>query len=248
MKLEKLLSKGKYNEVYKSGDLAVKVFNEDYKKEDVFTEALIAASVEPLDLNTPKIVEVSQIDGKWAIAMECVEGKTLSQLMEENPNDTDKYVDMMVDIQIDMFSKKCPSLRKLKSKMTDRINEAPIDDTKRFELLSRLENTPKHDKLCHGDFTPQNIIIDSKGQAHIIDWNHATVGNASADVARSYLWLSLYNDKIADLYMNKFCEKTNTDKSYVQKWLPIVAAARLTKNISEEKELIDKWIDVVEFQ
>ena len=115
-------------------------------------------------------------------------------------------------------------------------------------MLSRLESTPKHDKLCHGDFTPQNIIIDDKGQAHIIDWNHATVGNASADVARSYLWLSLYNDKIADLYMNKFCEKTNTDKSYVQKWLPIVAAARLTKNIAEEKELIDKWIDVVEFQ
>lgn len=248
MKLEKLLSKGRYNEVYKSGDLAVKVFNESYKKEDVFTEALIAASVEPLDLNTPKIVEVSQVDGKWAIAMECVEGKTLSQLMEENPNDIDKYVNMMVDIQIDMFSKKCPSLRKLKEKMTDKINSASIDDTKRYELLSRLESTPKHDKLCHGDFTPQNIIIDDKGQAHIIDWNHATVGNASADVARSYLWLSLYNDKIADLYMNKFCEKTNTDKSYVQKWLPIVAAARLTKNIAEEKELIYKWIDVVEFQ
>lgn len=248
MKLEKLIAKGRNNEVYKSGDLAVKVFNTGYLKEDVFTEALIAASVEPLDLNTPKVVEVTQIDGKWAIAMECVEGKTLSQLMEENPTDTDKYVEMMVDIQIDMFSKKCPSLRKLKSKITDKINAAPIDDAKRFELLSRLESTPKHDKLCHGDFTPQNIIIDAEGKAHIIDWNHATVGNASADVARSYLWLSLYNENIADLYINKFCEKTNTAKDYVQKWLPIVAAARLSKNIDEEKELLDKWIDVVEFQ
>lgn len=248
MKLEKLLAKGRYNEVYRSGDLAVKVFNDGYSKVDVFTEALIAASVESLDLNTPKIMDVTQIDGKWAISMECVEGKTISQLIEENPADTEKYVDMMVDIQIDMFSKKCPSLRKLKAKITDRINKAPIDDAKKYELLSTLESTPKHEKLCHGDFTPQNIIIDKDGKAHIIDWNHATVGNASADVARTYLWLSLYNEKIADMYMNKFCDKTDTAKKYVQKWLPIVAAARMTKEVPEEKELLTKWVDVVEYQ
>ena len=154
----------------------------------------------------------------------------------------------MVDIQIDMFSKKCPSLRNLKHKLTKQINMAPVDDAKRYELLSRMESTPKHDKLCHGDFTPQNVIVDADGKAHIIDWNHATVGNASADVARSYLWLSLYNEKIADMYMNMYCEKTGTEKSYVQLWLPIVAAARLSKNIPEELGLLDKWIDVVEFQ
>ena len=248
MKLEKLIAKGRYNEVYKSGDLVVKVFNEGYKKEDVFTEALLAASVEPLGLNIPAVKEVTQIDGKWAISMECVEGKTLSKLMEEDPANVDKYVEQMVDIQINMFAKKCPSLRSLKEKLTKKINEAGLDDAKRYELLARMESAPKHDKLCHGDFTPQNIIIDSKGVAHINDWNHATTGNASADVARSYLWLCLHNEKIADKYLNMFCEKTDTDKVYVQKWLPIVAAARMTKNIEEEKELLNKWVDVVEYQ
>lgn len=248
MKLEKLIAKGRNNEVYKSGDMAVKVFNEGYKKEDVFTEALLAASVEPLGLNTPAVKEVTQVDGKWAIAMECVEGKTLSELMEEDAKNVDKYVEQMVDIQIEMFAKKCPSLRGLKEKLKKKINEAGLDDAKKYELLARLESTPKHDKLCHGDFTPQNIIIDAKGVAHIIDWNHATTGNASADVARSYLWLCLHNEKIADKYLNMFCEKTDTDKVYVQKWLPIVAAARMTKNIEEEKELLNKWVDVVEYQ
>lgn len=248
MKLEKLIAKGRNNEVFKSGDLAVKVFNEGYKKEDVFAEALITASVEPLGLNIPAVKEVTQIDGKWAIAMDCVEGKTLGQLMEEEPANEDKYVDMMVDIQMDMFAKKCPSLGKLKEKIVKKINEAGLDEDKRYELLARLEGTPKHEKLCHGDFNPQNIIIDAKGAAHIIDWNHATVGNASADVARTYLWLSLYNEKVADKYLNKFCEKSGTDKLYVQKWLPIVAAARIAKGITEEKDLLNKWIDVVEFQ
>lgn len=243
-----LIAKGRYNEVFKDGKNVVKVFNEGYSKADVLTEALIVAKVEDLELNTPKIDGVTKIDGKWAITMECVEGKTLSQLMEENPDDTDKYVEMMVDIQMNMFSKKCPSLQKLKEKMTDRINKSGVDDAKKYELLARLESTPKHEKLCHGDFTPQNIIIDKKGVAHIIDWNHATIGNASADVARSYLWLSLYNEAVADKYLAKFCEKSKTDKTYVQKWLPIVAAARLTKKVEEEKELLDKWIDVVEYQ
>ena len=102
-------------------------------------------------------------------------------------------------------------------------------------------------ELCHGDFNPQNIII-SDGKPYIIDWNHATIGNASADVARTYLWMSLYMPDSADKYMDKFCEKSKTAKEYVQRWLPIVAAERLTKNIPEEKELIDKWMNVVEYQ
>ena len=48
--------------------------------------------------------------------------------------------------------------------------------------------------------------------------------------------------------MQTFCNKTNTKKDYVTSWVPIVAAARLTKNNPAEKELLEKWIDIVEFQ
>ena len=53
---------------------------------------------------------------------------------------------------------------------------------------------------------------------------------------------------MAETYMNMFCEKTNTSKKYVQEWLPIVAAARLTEHRPEEKELLTKWIDVVAYE
>ncbi len=48
--------------------------------------------------------------------------------------------------------------------------------------------------------------------------------------------------------MDTFCKKSGTDKRYVQRWLPIVAAAQLTKKRPEEKELLLKWADVVEYQ
>ena len=54
-------------------------------------------------------------------------------------------------------------------------------------------------------------------------------GNASADVARTYLLFCLSDQAAADKYMDLFCEKTGTAKRYVQQWLPLVAAAQLTK-------------------
>ena len=41
---------------------------------------------------------------------------------------------------------------------------------------------------------------------------------------------------------------TDTAKQYVQRWMPITAASRLGKGIPEEKELLEKWLDVVEYE
>ena len=82
----------------------------------------------------------------------------------------------------------------------------------------------------------------------IIDWVHAAQGNASADAARTYLLLALEDQKTADEYLEMFCEKTETAKTYVQKWLPIVAAAQLTKKRPQEKELLMRWLDVVDYE
>ena len=107
---------------------------------------------------------------------------------------------------------------------------------------------PKHDKVCHGDFTPSNIIVNDNGW-YVIDWSHATQGNASADVARTYLIFNLnYTEEIANKYLDIFCKKSDTAKQYVQKWLPIVAASQSVKGNKEEREFLVKWVDVVEYE
>ena len=60
--------------------------------------------------------------------------------------------------------------------------------------------------------------------------------------------LKLVNVELAEKYLDLFCKKTNTKKTYVTSWLPIVAAARLTKKNPAEKEVLEQWIDVVDFQ
>ena len=235
--------------VYREGETAVKVFDSDFAKYDVLNEALNQARVEDIGINVPKIIEVKTVeDGKWAIVSEFIQGKTLAQLMKENPAKKDEYLEMFVDLQMKMHSTVCPGLAKLKDKMNRKISEADLDATTRYELHTRLESMPKHNKVCHGDFNPENIIVKDDGTPYILDWSHATQGNASADVARTYLlfWLSGDID-LAEKYMDMFCRKSDTAKQYIQKWLPIVAASQSVKGKQEEREFLLGWVNVVEY-
>ena len=249
MKFDNVISVGINKTVYRDGDHAVKVFDADYSKADVLNEALNQARVEETGLNIPKAIEVSKIDGKWAIVSEYISGKTLETLMKENPEKIDEYLELFVELQMKVHSKKCQLLTKLKDKMNRKISIADLDDNTRYELHTRLEGMPKHNKVCHGDFNPSNIIITESGIPYIIDWAHVTQGNASADVARTYLLFCLAGDReLADKYLDLFCAKSNTEKRYVQKWMPIVAASQSVKGRPEEREFLHSWTNVVDYE
>ncbi len=235
--------------IYRDGDNAVKVFSAKFPKSDILNEALNQSRVEETGLPIPALKEVSVVNGEWAITMEYVEGKTLAEIMEEDPDNFDRYMEQFVDLQIMVQSKKCPLLNKLKDKMNRKISSlgGQLDATIRYELHTRLESMPKHNKVCHGDFNPSNIIIDTQGKPHIIDWSHVTQGNGSADAARTYLLFALRDKKIADQYLELYCRKTDTAKQYVQQWMPIVAASKLVKRIPGEEEFLKSWVDVVDY-
>ncbi len=249
MKLEKIVAVRNTKTIYRDGDKIVKLFDEHYSKSDILNEALNQARVEETGLNIPKLLEVTKIDGKWAIVIEYIPGKTLEQLMKENPEKIDEYLNLFVELQMQVHDKRAPLLNKLKDKMNRKISQTDLSATTRYELHTRLDSLPKHTKVCHGDFNPSNIIISDDGTPYIIDWSHATQGNASADVARTYLlfWLSGQID-LAEKYLNLFCEKSDTAKQYVQKWIPIVAASQMVKGKQEEREFLMHWVDVVDYE
>ena len=249
MKLDRVLAVRNNKTIYRDGDDCVKVFGDDFAKDDVLAEALNQARVEHTGLNIPKIKAVTMIDGKWAIVSEYIKGKTLDRLMAENPDKKHEYMEMFVDLQIKVQSCTCPLLPKLKDKMSRKISQADLDATTRYDLHTRLEGMPRHNKLCHGDFNPSNVIIGGDGTPYILDWSHATQGNASADVARTYLLFWLNGDiDGAEEYLDLFCAKSGTDKQYVQKWMPIVAASQSVKGNAKEREFLLGWANVVDYQ
>ena len=249
MKLDKIIAVRTGKTIYKDEDRAVKVFDSDYSKADILNEALNQARIEETGLNIPKILGVNMIDGKWAIVSEFIKGKTMAQLIEENPDKFDEYLEQFVDIQMSIHEMKAPLLTKLKDKMNRKISQADIDATTRYELHTRLEGMPKHNKLCHGDFWMSNIIIAEDNTPYILDWSHATQGNASADAARTYLLFWLNGDiDGAKKYLDLFCKKSDTARQYVQKWMPIVAASQSVKGNAKEREFLLSWVDVVDYE
>ena len=249
MKLDRVIAVRNNKTIYRDGDRCIKVFNAEYSKADVLNEALNQARIEETGLNIPKVLEVTMIDGKWAIVSEFIKGKTMAQLIEEDGEKKEEYIDLLVELQMSVHSKTSPQLNKLKDKMSRKIAQTDLDATTRYDLHTRLEGMPKHNKVCHGDFNPSNIIITDDGVPYILDWSHATQGNASADVARTYLLFWLGGDIAgAEYYLNAFCKKSDTAKQYVQKWMPIVAASQSVKGNEKEREFLMSWVGVVDYQ
>ncbi len=188
------------------------------------------------------------IDGKWAIVSEFIEGKTLLQIATEDNSKKNECIEKLVDVQIEILKRKCPLLTKLKDKMTRKINMSKVDNNTKFELLTRLNSLAKENKLCHGDLNLSNVILGNDGKMYVIDWAHATQGDASADVARSYLRFKLDNDvEGAEYYLSYYCKKVGVSKMKIQKWMPIVACSQSVKEKDEEQELLLSWVNVVEY-
>ena len=243
-----VIAERKTKTVYRDDGRTIKLFMENYPKSNILNEALNQARVEETGLNIPKLLEVTKMENRWAIVSEHIEGKSLEELMQENPEKKAEYMDVFIDVQLNILSKTAPLLNKLKDKMKRKIAETDLSDTIKYDLNTRLESMPRHNKICHGDFNPSNVIIKEDGTAYVIDWAHVTQGNSSADVARTYLLFHLDGKKEeAEEYLNKFSEKSGIEKRYIQSWIPIVAAAHLSKASEEERKFLMNWIDVVDY-
>jgi aminoglycoside phosphotransferase (APT) family kinase protein len=240
--------------IYREDGKVYKVMGPEYPASDVFNEALNLAAAGETEIKTPKILEVTKVDGKWAIVWEYVEGATLLELMKQEPARFDEYLNRFVDIQLEMHRYSATRLPALIDKMHRKIRASGLDATIRYELHTRLDSMPRHAKLCHGDFTPSNIVITKDNEACIIDWSHASQGNASADAAQTWLSFSFYQDLfpgsagIAEKYLSLFCKKSDTARQYVEKWISIVSASRLVKGRPEEREFLLRQANVVEYE
>ena len=87
--------------IYATEDKIIKVFDNRYTKAEVLNEARNEALVEEnTELNIPALVEVSQTEEGWCLVRDKVEGKTLEELIKENPEKLETYMEMFVDLQL----------------------------------------------------------------------------------------------------------------------------------------------------
>lgn len=238
--------------IYAKDGKITKVFSHSkYSASDVLKEAMNQTYAVELGFAAPKVYRVYPIGEDWAIESEQIVGKTLEQLMKEDPEHEKKYISELVQIQIKLLSHLTDNLKlpKLKDKLNAYITDSGLDASARYDLHVRLEKMPNHYKFCHGDLAPHNIVIDKAGNEVVLDWAHATRGNSSADAAMTYLLFILAGDeKGAKLYLREFCKKTDIAEQYVQEWISVVSATKLaTTTDKAQRDLLMKNVSVVEY-
>lgn len=228
---------GAVAEVYVRDGRAIKLYKRHISKQEAFYEAFISTAVETTGLSVPKIFGVLQIDNSWALEMELLDGCVLSKLIEQQPSDIDKYLDIMVYVQIEIHRiLNLPPLLSQRQKIERRIKNASVlSINQREELISELLKMPDKKCLCHGDYHFNNLLI-SNGKVFIIDWVDAAIGDPAADVCRTYMLFKIYAAGIADAYIERYSYKSGIPISAIKAWLPFITAARLAENKSNETE------------
>lgn len=243
MNLDIKIGEGAQADVYLYNNNAIKVFKEGYNKAFIFYEAMVTSFIENAGLPIAKVYEVLNIDNKIAIKMDYIEGNNLNECLLSDINNAKNYIDIMVDLQIDIHSKNLKLPLSLKDKLKEKISgNTIIDNNKRKKLLDILNELPEEYSLCHGDFHGNNIINNCNGY-YVIDWIDATNGCPSADVCRTYMIYSFYSKELANMYLDTYCTRSKRPQEDILAWLPVVGAARLSENNENEKQLILDWIE-----
>lgn len=242
MKLDRLLAVRTGKNIYRDNNRTVKVFDSDFSKSGILSEALSIARIEETGLNIPKLCEVTQLEGKWAIISEYIRGKTMAQLIAEQPERFEEYLEIFVNLQLKIQHTEAPVLNALKDRHNRNIAKAELDATTRFALHDRLANMPLEKSICHGDYDMTNVVMAEDGTPYVIDWPYVTVGNAAGDAAETYtlFWLAGEISK-ADRYLEVFSEKSGISQEEIRYWLPIVAASRSVTCGPEKREFLLSW-------
>lgn len=246
---ELLVSRGN-KEVYRDGNRLIKVFNEKKPAADVFNEALNVSRVQTTSIRVPEILEVSQTEtGAWALATQWVEGVTLEEKLAANPDAAEDILAQFVGLQVEVASTPAPLLNRQKDKLMRMIARAEdIDPTTRYDLQMRVSGMPKSARVCHGDFNLSNVIEASDGSLYVCDWTHVTSGLPAIDAATTYLLLNIEHPNLAEAYLNAFSLAANEPKQVIRYWLPVVAAAELSRKRGQHEDFLKSWVDVTDYE
>ncbi|SET71657.1 Phosphotransferase enzyme family protein [Oceanobacillus limi] len=234
MDLGEPIAIGNTAKIYLYENKIIKLFNDYLPETESSYEATKQHVAYTSGLPVPKVIDVTKIEEKQVIIMEYMEGRTLGELLSEKKELAEHYLRISIDVQRKIHQVVADSLEPMSEKLRRQIEAAPLlNDKRRTKLLQLLGSMKFENRLCHGDFHLFNLIMTDQ-QVKIIDWVDASAGDLRADVYRTYLLYSQYSSDLADMYIQLYCEKSGLKQEEIFQWAPIIAAARLSENVSTE--------------
>lgn len=234
MNLGAPIETGNTAKIYLFDNKIIKIFNDNLPATESSYEAAKQKHAYSYGLSVPEVFDVKKINGKQAIIMEYIQGRTMGEILSENRNQMEYLMNLSVDIQLKVHMIVENSLEPMTEKLTRQIKSVQqLDQKYKVALLDKLDSMTFEKRLCHGDFHLYNLIM-AENDVAIIDWVDSSAGDIRADVYRTYLLYSQFSMELAEMYVRLYCEKSGLSFNDIFQWAPIIAGARLAEHVPSE--------------
>jgi aminoglycoside phosphotransferase (APT) family kinase protein len=231
----------------------LKLFRDWCPSDWVEYEARVARAVYAAGVPSPAAGEIVEINGRRGLIYERLDGISMLQDMNIRPWMALKYARQLAEIHVQINKRSITGLPSYKDQLSHAIrNTTHLHDDLRGRVLTMLAVLPNGQNLCHGDYHPGNILITQRGPV-VIDWMTACTGDPAADVARTHLLLTIGPKAAGNLvgpllklaiglyyraYRNHHNSLAPDTQKQAERWLPVIAAARLNEDIAPEREAL----------
>ncbi|HDR8184146.1 TPA: aminoglycoside phosphotransferase family protein [Bacillus thuringiensis] len=239
MNLGNPIAKGNTAEIYLYDNKIVKLFKEYLPDTESMNEAKKQKYAYSCGLSVPNVFEVTKIKNRQAIIMEYAKGDSIGDLLLNNLNEAEHYINICVNQQkkIHAIRVNTDEMEAMGERLERQIKSVhKLDEKQKESILNTLHSIKFKPRLCHGDFHPFNLILSEKN-VNIIDWVDACSGDIRADVFRTYLLYAQSYIELAEMYLQIYCSNTNLTRDEIFQWAPIMIAARLSEELSPQNEV-----------
>ncbi|CAG7618241.1 phosphotransferase family protein [Paenibacillus allorhizosphaerae] len=255
----KQIGRGRTADIFEYGENKIlKLYRKGFPEDFIQREFDASQFVCSLGIPSPHAYELARKEGRLGIVFDRVNGVSMLSAMSKNVWLLGKHSTTLAALHYDLHTQSAPGrLRKQKAVLSEHIQAAQLlTEEEKGRILRYLKALPDDDKLCHGDFHPDNVLVGDG--IRIIDWMTGMSGNPAGDAARSILLLSygtmpdgtpnivkaivqFMRNKIRKGYTKHYLELSGQPYSNIDSWMLPVAAARLVEWIppAEKNSLLE---------
>ena len=257
--LGKPIAAGRTAEVYVWGEHQVlKLYRDWCPPHWVDFEARIGRIVQDAGLPVPAVGDTVEVNGRRGLVYEWLDGVSMLRSILAKPWMIARFGRLTAELHAALHSVQAPpDLPDQRNSFRGAIERAQsLPDDLRRKALAVLDVCPVGDRLCHGDFHPDNILMTPRGPI-IIDWITATRGDPLGDVARTVLLMTVGEPPMNILirlltrllrgwmraaYIKRYFELQPDGREQLSNWLVVTFAARLAEDIKGEAEQLITFV------